>query len=172
MERAHRCGRRRAPVQGVAGAGPVSGLATGRHRQTHCSPAAAARKPAATIAHSVDTVDGIPVVSVSGTVKSRATGPLTDVLTECIGAGGTNLIVDLSQVNGMTHAGARGLIVAAKLMEAARGRMRICGAVQPVETVLTSLGFNHLLKCDPTLRDSVAHLAGTGDTEEDLAERH
>ena len=81
---------------------------------------------------SVRTIDGVLVVSVAGDVESRTAGHLYDVLVECavenVGQGRTRLIVDLSGVESMTRAGVRGLFVAAKLMDAGRGEMRICGA--------------------------------------------
>jgi len=106
----------------------------------------------------VQTVDGIVIVSVAGAVDSHAAGHLYDVLVGCTGEGRTKLIVGLSGVHLMTRAGVRGLVVAAKLMQQARGEMRICGAQPPIEAFLQSLGLDHLLKCDPTLQSSIARL--------------
>lgn len=101
---------------------------------------------------------GLLVVSVSGVVDRNATGRLSDALVDCVRKGSGMLIVDLSQVRLMTHAGARAFIVAAKLMESAGGQMRMCGARIPVDIVLRGLGFNHLLKLDATLAASVEAL--------------
>lgn len=108
---------------------------------------------------SIRTLDGVVIVSVAGTVDSHAAGDLYDALVRCIGEGSTKLIVDLSGVHIMTRAGARGVIVAAKLMSTGNTEMRICSAPRAVEDFLQSLGFTHLLKCDPTLRSSLAHLS-------------
>jgi anti-anti-sigma factor len=107
---------------------------------------------------SVRTLDRVVIVDVAGAVDSHAAGDLYDVLVERAGEGRTTLIVDLSGVHIMTRAGVRGLVVAAKLMKHARGEMRICGAQRPIEAFLKGLGFNHLLKRDPTLQLSLAQL--------------
>lgn len=109
---------------------------------------------------SIRTLDRVVIVNVAGSVDSHASGHLYDVLVERTGAGRTMLIVDLSGVHIMTRAGVRGLVVAAKLMKHARGDMRICGAQRSIEAFLQSLGFNYLLKCDPTLQASLAQLCG------------
>lgn len=107
---------------------------------------------------SIRTLDKVVIVNVAGAVDSHAAGRLYDVLVERTCAGRTLLIVDLSGVHLMTRAGVRGLVVAAKLMQRARGDMRICGAQPSTEALLQSLGFHHLLKCDTTLQLSLARL--------------
>ena len=107
----------------------------------------------------VSTCDGIPVVRVSGTLDSRASGYLYDVLVDSTGKGNTKLIVDLSGVQSMTRAGVRGLVVAARRLAPPRGGMRICGADPSIEALLQGLGHNHLLKCDPTIQASMAKLS-------------
>jgi anti-anti-sigma factor len=106
------------------------------------------------------TADGITIVAIAGSVNRHAAGRLYDALVGCIGSGDTRLIVDLSGVHLLTHAGMRGLVVAAKLAAGAGGALRICGAERSIEAFLQGLGFNHLLKCDPTLQASVAALSG------------
>lgn len=108
---------------------------------------------------SISTINGVAIVRVSGAVSRHAAGRLYDTLVNAIGDGRANLIVDLSHVSIVTRAGVRGLIVAAKLMQHASGDMRICGAQQSIEGFLRGLGFNHLLKCDPTLKVSMAALS-------------
>jgi len=67
------------------------------------------------------TLDGAAIVSVAGIVDSRSAGQLYDALVACIDNGTAKLVVDLSGVHIMTHAGARGLVVAAKLMQTVGG---------------------------------------------------
>jgi hypothetical protein len=40
-----------------------------------------------------------------------------------------------------------------------RGELRICGASKSVEAMLRGLGFNHLVRCDPTVEVSVIALS-------------
>ena len=111
---------------------------------------------------STRTLNGVAIVRVSGAVDSQAAGPLYDALVDCISAGRTRLVVDLSGVHIMARAGMRGLVVAAKLVLSARGEMRLCSASRPIEDFLDRVGFNHLLKCDPTLPEALARM-GVGE---------
>lgn len=104
------------------------------------------------------TLRGIQVVCVSGVVDRHATGRLTEALIESISQAGRLLIVDLSDVPLMSHAATRSLVIAAKLLESAHGKMRISGATGPVDALLRGRGFNHLLKLDASVDASVATL--------------
>lgn len=106
-------------------------------------------------------IDEFALVEVSGIVDSNAAGPLCGMLVECVGDGCKKLIVDLSGVTHVTHAGARGLIVAAKLLRSGGGEMRVCTARPAAEEMLRGLGFHHLLKCDPTVEHSIIALSGS-----------
>lgn len=107
----------------------------------------------------ISRLDGATLVELSGVVGSTTSGHLYDTLTRLIGAGDSRLILDLSRVERLTRAGARGLIVAAKLMQTRRGEMRICGAEADVEAALQDLGFRHLLRSDPDLGTALAALS-------------
>jgi len=109
-------------------------------------------------------IDDFLIVEIAGIVDSNATGPLCDALVESVSDGWKKLIVNLSGVGHVTHAGVRGLIVAAKLLRNGRGEMRICGANAATEELLRGLGFRHLLKCDPTVEVSMlAMVSSSGD---------
>ena len=103
-------------------------------------------------------VDEFLIVEISGILDSNSSGALFDALVEAVGDGWKKLIVDLSGVAFLTHAGVRGLIVAAKLLRNGRGDMRICGVDRPGAAKLRSLGFYHLLKIDPTVEASMLAL--------------
>jgi anti-anti-sigma regulatory factor len=106
--------------------------------------------------------DRITIACITGVIDSRSAGQVYDALVQCVIEGRTELtelVVDMSGVIRITRAGARGLIVAARLMEEGHGAMRICRARRSVVAALCSFGFNHLLKFDPTLEQSIAALA-------------
>lgn len=106
-------------------------------------------------------IDDFLIVEVDGIVDSNATGPLCDTLVEAVGDGWKKLIVNLAGVPYATHAGVRGLIVAARLLRTGRGEMRVCGANAATGKMLRGLGFHHLLKCDPTVEYSILALSGS-----------
>ncbi len=111
----------------------------------------------------------VVIVNVSGDVNSNIAGLLYDRLVGCIDDGWRKLILDLADAPRMTRAGAPGVLVAAKLLRSAGGRMRICNAAPQVEEFLLGLGFNHLVACDPTLEASVAALSSRGAAAPDVA---
>ena len=90
------------------------------------------------------------VVEIIGSVNRFDAGRLYDVLVACARKGDAKLVVDLEQLSSMTRAGARGLIVAGKLLQTGGGKMRICNANITVEHLIKSLGYRHLLKCLPS----------------------
>lgn len=106
------------------------------------------------------TLGGVQVVSVAGIADSRSAAALSDALVGALRDGALKLAVDLSGVHVMTHAGLRGMTVAARLAQAAGGEVRLCNARPAIQDLLQGLGFNHLLKCDPTLALAVSRLAG------------
>jgi len=107
---------------------------------------------------SITIFNEIALVRISGTVDSHAAGHLYDGLVKRVREGDRTLIIDLAGVPVMTRAGVRGIIVAARLLQNARGAMRICGANTGVAAFLKGLGFDHLLVCDPTLQASLIAL--------------
>ena len=105
---------------------------------------------------------GFTVVRVFGDINRNTAGQLFDTLIVCAGDGSAKVILDLSGVRFATHAGVRGIIVAAKLLKTGRGALRMCGASLSVESLLRSMGYNHLLKFDPSVKISITILSSDG----------
>lgn len=108
---------------------------------------------------SIKAEHGFLVVEVAGAVDRAAAGELYDVLVNWAVDRDARMIVDLAGVPVLSHAGARGLVVAARLLRQARGDMRICGANDKVAAVLQSIGFDHLLKLEPTRAAAMAAMS-------------
>lgn len=106
-------------------------------------------------------IDDFLVFEIDGVIDRNAAGELSDTLVEAVQDGWKKLVVNLSGTSHATHAGVRGLIVAAKLMRYGRGELRICGANAATGKLLRGLGFHHLLKCDPTVEHSILALSGS-----------
>lgn len=104
-------------------------------------------------------VDDILVVSISGAIDRHASGPLYDALVGRVRSGWTKMIVDLSDVDLLARSSVRGLVVAARLLMGAGGELRICGANNSIAALLRGLGFNHLMRCDPTIEASIIALS-------------
>lgn len=107
---------------------------------------------------------GVLVVGPHGTLDSRSTGPLCDALVAAIREGWRHVAVDLSALDMQTRAGIRGLIVGAKLMQAAGGELRLCGATPDKESFLTQASFEHLLAFERSIQAAVRALSAAAAT--------
>ena len=108
-------------------------------------------------------VDGVSLVRLSGVVDQTAAGRLHDTLVNLIGTGQRRVIIELSQVDLLTRAATRSLVVAAKLLQPPKGALRICGAHSTLGAMLDGLGHDYLLKRDPDLATSFSLLRSAGD---------
>ncbi len=98
------------------------------------------------------------ILDISGDVDRHSAGRLYDALVAEI-MRGRKIIVDVSRVRLVTHAGARGFIVAAKLLRLKGGQMRICGASALVRDQLQGFGFDHLVKQAPSISSAMLELS-------------
>ncbi|UUX48949.1 STAS domain-containing protein [Nisaea acidiphila] len=101
------------------------------------------------------------VVTVSGAVDRAASGRFWDALISIARAGNVRMIVDITRVTVLSRPSMRSLITASKLLSCSRGELRVCGAQGLIGARLWSLGLNHLLNCDPTLKASLLALEGS-----------
>ncbi len=90
----------------------------------------------------------IVVVGVTGDLVSTTSGDLLDALVGVVTAGHKKIIVDLSDLGIMTRAGLRGLVVAAKLLQVAKGQMRIVVTEMDKGRHLLGFSFHHLIHLD------------------------
>ena len=76
-----------------------------------------------------------------------------------IDAGHTELVVDMSQLEYISSAGLRALLVVAKKLKAAGGRMALCALRKPVKEIFDVTGYTTLLDVFPTKDAATAHLS-------------
>jgi len=76
-----------------------------------------------------------------------------------IDAGNTSLVVDFSQLEYISSAGLRALLVVARKLKSAGGRMALCALRKPVKEVFDVTGYTTLLDVFPTRDAASAHLA-------------
>ncbi|MEL6206839.1 MAG: STAS domain-containing protein [Pseudomonadota bacterium] len=108
----------------------------------------------------------IAIVRFAGDLVSQTAGSAFDALVSATNSESKTLIVDLLDIRQMTRAGLRGLVVAAKLIEATYGRMRLVIADADMERQLLDLPIDHLLHLDRSVDVALAALAKpVGDTE-------
>jgi anti-sigma B factor antagonist len=100
--------------------------------------------------------NGVAVVSVSETVDALTAPALTRTLSEQIGAGHSNLVVDLTQVEFMSSAGLRTLLGGVKESRSNGGDLRIASAKPGVDKVLKMSGFHSVAKVFTTQAEALA----------------
>jgi anti-sigma B factor antagonist len=71
--------------------------------------------------------DGVMVVEPRGRIDTNTAKPFGDRVVTLIGAGSRNILVDLRQIPYISSAGFRALLIAAKMMDAAKGKFVLCG---------------------------------------------
>lgn len=85
------------------------------------------------------------VVDIAGRLDSSTAGAAHDRLVGIANSGAGKIVLNLGKVDFMTSAGLRALLTMAKLVQSARGEMRICSPSPAVRDVLTTSGFNSLI---------------------------
>lgn len=107
---------------------------------------------------SVSHQGNICIVTLSGLIDARTTGPLCDTLVAETRKGARHFVVDFARQTSITRAGIRGFVVAAKLLRGVRGEIRICGLTRDVDHFVRGVGFSHLLVLDDDRASALANL--------------
>lgn len=105
------------------------------------------------------------IVELSGRVVSTTAGSLLDALSVVLSDGCKSLRLDLSGVNEISRAGVRGIVIAAKIMQARGGDFQITGARASVRATLDGLMLRNLIS--NSIRDHstdpIVECPGSGD---------
>ena len=94
--------------------------------------------------------DGIAVLSPSGRIDTTTSPRLDETLTQVVGGGARDVIVDFAACDYISSAGLRVLLVLAKRMRGAGGRLVLCGMPAPVRQVFDLAGFAPLFTISPS----------------------
>src|SRR6516225_1016425 len=89
------------------------------------------------------------IVDVKGRIDSNSAKALGDKLTNLIEAGRTRLVIDLSQVDFISSAGFRVLLVASRLTEEAKGALALCSLSPEVQKLFELAAFTELFEIYP-----------------------
>ena len=96
------------------------------------------------------------IVTISGSVDALTTGEVTQYLTNGIGAGRNQIVLDLSQVDFMSSAGLRAILVTLKESRKQGGDLYLANAQPGVEKVLKMSGFTSIVKTFSSIDAAVA----------------
>ncbi len=98
---------------------------------------------------------GVQIVDMKGRLDSRTAGPSSDELVRIAKGENKQVLINLGELEFITSAGLRVLLVAAKLLQTSGGALKLCNANEMVQQVLETSGFNSLLKLYPTEADAI-----------------
>ncbi len=95
------------------------------------------------------------VVSIEGSIDALTANQVTSFLTTRIGDRGTNLVINLAQVEFMSSAGLRAILATLKESRQHGGDLRLAAAQPGVEKILKMSGFTNILKTFTTVDEAV-----------------
>jgi anti-anti-sigma factor len=100
--------------------------------------------------------DTVTSVTVKGRVDSTTADKLRDHLTSVIQTGSARLVIDLKEVTYISSAGFRTLLITARSVETAKGKLVLCGIGGEVKRLFDIASFTELFTISPNRDDAVA----------------
>lgn len=110
------------------------------------------------LAHEVST--GLLIIRPRGRVDSDTAGTFEARCASLIGEGPSQVIVDFSDVEYISSAGLRALLIAAKTAQSLGGALTLCGLKGGVGKVMSVSGFDTLLGAHASVSEAAAALRG------------
>jgi anti-anti-sigma factor len=103
--------------------------------------------------------DGITVLTPRGRVDSVTFKPFEQHLMGCIDGGDRRVIVDFVELDYISSAGLRVLLMGAKRQKASGGRLLLCAMKDHIREVFDVSGFSSILEIKTDRAESVAALS-------------
>ena len=100
--------------------------------------------------------DTVTAVTVKGRVDSTTADKLRDCLTGMVQTGAARLVIDLKEVTYISSAGFRTLLITARAVEQAKGKLALCGVGGEVKRLFDIASFTDLFTILPNRDDAVA----------------
>jgi anti-anti-sigma factor len=98
----------------------------------------------------------VAIVKLAGRLDSSAAQPAEENFTRVLGSGAPHLAIDMSQLVYISSAGLRVLLVVAKKVQQAKGKMVLFGLVPHVREVFSVSGFDKIFAIQPDAAAAVA----------------
>lgn len=104
-------------------------------------------------------VKDVLVADLAGRLDSRTCGPASTELNRIAQAGDRKVLLNVAGLEYVSSAGLRAILVAAKLLLAHDGTLKICQANPTVKQVMEFSGTSSLLNLHPTEADALESFA-------------
>jgi anti-anti-sigma factor len=101
-------------------------------------------------------LDTVTAVAVKGRVDSTTAEKLRDHLSAVIQSGTARLVIDLKEVTYISSAGFRTLLITARSVDNAKGKLALCGIGGEVKRLFDIASFTELFTILPNRDDAVA----------------
>jgi len=92
-----------------------------------------------------DRVGEVAIVKLAGRLDSSTAQPAEESFTQMLGSGTPRLAIDMSRLEYISSAGLRVLLVVAKKVQQAKGKMVLFGLMPNVREVFSVSGFDKIL---------------------------
>jgi anti-anti-sigma factor len=104
----------------------------------------------------VDRDGDVVIVKLTGRLDSAAAAGAEEKLGATLGGGTPHLAIDLSGLDYISSAGLRVLLVLAKKVQTAKGKVALCSLVPNVREVFTVSGFDSIFSIQPDTAAAIA----------------
>ncbi len=95
------------------------------------------------------------VADMEGKLDSKAAGYGNDELVRIVQSDHDRILINLENLEFVTSAGLRVLLLASKLQKSAGGTLKMCSANDAVKDVLKTCGFDSLISLYPTEAEAI-----------------
>lgn len=100
----------------------------------------------------------VHVVSLQGHLDTLSSQPLEERLIKVIEGGERLLLIDCTSLEYVNSSGLKAILVAAKMLETAGGKLVLCGLSPRVLMIFEMIGFTRILAILPTREEALATL--------------
>jgi len=99
--------------------------------------------------------NGTLVITLEGRIDATSAKELEEACSGWIGSGETNLVMDFQNVDFISSAGLRVILLAAKLLKTQNGSIKLCSLSPTLRDVFEISGFSKLFLIYPNLSDAL-----------------
>ena len=98
------------------------------------------------------------VIELNGKLDTSTSGVTQDELVQLVKDGQTKIVLNLKNLDYVSSAGLRVILIMSKLLQSHQGELRLCMANEFVGGVLEKSGFNSLLQILDTEENAIASI--------------
>jgi anti-sigma B factor antagonist len=106
-----------------------------------------------------ETRAGVTVVKARGRLDAASSGMFAERLGGLVSGAQPRLVIDFAEVDFVSSAGLRAVLILVKKVKAANGMFALCAVQGPVREVLDITGFTTMIAIHPELSSALAAMA-------------